>query len=229
MTDVLILGTGPVAQALAAGLDRHDRTAQLCPAGLPYAQDADTVSVTLAEAELRAAFLVLCADGAAPLRDGRVYRCDDEPAAGLLAWQLAALLGGWGGEAMRAAYAVEQSGARSPLIAQDAGPDTPTAPGRALPEVALHAGRSLHAELGRGFTLICTDPTIATAPLQAQAGIRSVPLTVLDISPDRLGAAFAEKLVLVRPDRIIAWRGDTLPANPAALIDLIRGATVKSD
>jgi hypothetical protein len=31
-------------------------------------------------------------------------------------------------------------------------------------------------------------------------------------------------LVLLRPDRHVAWRGDGLPADPLALIDRVRGA-----
>jgi hypothetical protein len=37
---------------------------------------------------------------------------------------------------------------------------------------------------------------------------------------------YPHKLALVRPDQHIAWRGDTEPSDPMALIDLIRGASV---
>ena len=32
------------------------------------------------------------------------------------------------------------------------------------------------------------------------------------------------KLVLVRPDQHVAWRGDKEPADPLELIDIVRGA-----
>jgi hypothetical protein len=35
---------------------------------------------------------------------------------------------------------------------------------------------------------------------------------------------YARKLVLVRPDGHVAWRGDALPADATALIDRVRGA-----
>ena len=36
--------------------------------------------------------------------------------------------------------------------------------------------------------------------------------------------AYAEKLVLVRPDQHVAWRGDEAPSAPLELIDRVRGA-----
>jgi hypothetical protein len=39
-------------------------------------------------------------------------------------------------------------------------------------------------------------------------------------------AAYQRKLVLVRPDGHVAWRGDTEPANAEALIDVVRGHSV---
>ena len=36
-------------------------------------------------------------------------------------------------------------------------------------------------------------------------------------------ALYAKKLILVRPDRHVAWRADLEPNEPLALIDLIRG------
>ena len=40
----------------------------------------------------------------------------------------------------------------------------------------------------------------------------------------RSNGAYAEKLVLVRPDQHIAWRGQVAPENPDALIARITGA-----
>ena len=37
------------------------------------------------------------------------------------------------------------------------------------------------------------------------------------------GAVRREKLVLSRPDQHVAWRGDDVPADPLALVDLLRG------
>jgi hypothetical protein len=35
---------------------------------------------------------------------------------------------------------------------------------------------------------------------------------------------YERKLVLVRPDGHVAWRGDALPAEPQNLVDRVRGA-----
>jgi len=37
--------------------------------------------------------------------------------------------------------------------------------------------------------------------------------------------AFNDALVLSRPDQHVAWRGNSLPADPLALIDRVRGAS----
>jgi hypothetical protein len=37
-------------------------------------------------------------------------------------------------------------------------------------------------------------------------------------------ALFEKKLVLVRPDGHVCWRGDSVPAQPSAIIDCVRGA-----
>ena len=39
------------------------------------------------------------------------------------------------------------------------------------------------------------------------------------------GHVYDRALILSRPDRHVAWRGDTLPSDPLALIDRVRGAT----
>jgi hypothetical protein len=46
-------------------------------------------------------------------------------------------------------------------------------------------------------------------------------MTVLDVDPV---APYDRKLVLSRPDQYVAWRGDTVPDDPLALIDRVRGA-----
>ena len=55
-----------------------------------------------------------------------------------------------------------------------------------------------------------------------------MPLTILDVPLPEARELYGRDLVLVRPDQHIAWRGDAEPADPAALIDLIRGAAVSA-
>ena len=118
----------------------------------------------------------------------------------------------------------------SPLIAYD-GTDHPgytmadftpsTVPGCRLPHVWLNGGRSLYDALGPDYTLLRFDPSVDLAPLLAAAQSSGVPLDVLDAKPQ---SPYDRKLILARPDQHVAWRGDTLPADPRALMDRIRGA-----
>jgi hypothetical protein len=51
-----------------------------------------------------------------------------------------------------------------------------------------------------------------------------VPLTVLDLDEQHTAVLAPWRLLLVRPDQHVAWRGSGAPADPLALIDLVRGA-----
>lgn len=62
------------------------------------------------------------------------------------------------------------------------------------------------------------------AALQCAAREAGVPLQLLDVQADAIPAAYQHALVLDRPDHHVAWRGNQLPADPARLIDLVRGA-----
>lgn len=121
----------------------------------------------------------------------------------------------------------------SPIIAYDGetppsytmGSFTPsTVPGARAPHLFLRDGRSLYDALGPGYTLLRFDRTIDIAALRAAAERRGVPLASVDIAADEAGNAYAEKLVLVRPDQHIAWRGMVEPDDCDALIARITGA-----
>ena len=68
------------------------------------------------------------------------------------------------------------------------------------------------------------DSAVNIAPLEAAAGLRGVPLNVLDLQRQTAATFYGGGLVLSRPDQHVAWRGNTLPVNPLALINRIRGA-----
>jgi hypothetical protein len=52
-----------------------------------------------------------------------------------------------------------------------------------------------------------------------------MPLTVLDpVARDAVPPEYRHKLVLCRADQHVVWRGDQLPAQPAALVERLRGA-----
>jgi hypothetical protein len=45
-----------------------------------------------------------------------------------------------------------------------------------------------------------------------------------DIVEPEVAELYAKRLVLVRPDGHVAWRGDGPPSDPNAVIDRVRGA-----
>jgi 2-polyprenyl-6-methoxyphenol hydroxylase-like FAD-dependent oxidoreductase len=121
----------------------------------------------------------------------------------------------------------------SPLVAYDGEQAPPytmydfhssTVPGCRAPHFWVGDGRSLYDVLGPGYTLLRLDRRVDAAPLVRAAAASQVPFSVLDIKERDAGPAYERNLTLVRPDQHVAWRGDEPPADPQALIDLVRGA-----
>jgi 2-polyprenyl-6-methoxyphenol hydroxylase-like FAD-dependent oxidoreductase len=121
----------------------------------------------------------------------------------------------------------------SPIIAYDDEPHpaytmheftSSTVPGCRVPHLWLSDRHSLYDALGPGYTLIRLDPAVHISGLVEAAARRRVPLTVLDIDAPDARNLYARKLVFVRPDQHVAWRGDEQPAVPMDLIELVRGA-----
>ncbi|WP_300587330.1 FAD-dependent oxidoreductase [Marivita sp.] len=122
---------------------------------------------------------------------------------------------------------------KSPIIAYDGGvaPEysmgryTPsTVPGARLPHVFLEHGRSLYDLLGHGFTLFRLNPHLEVDALTHAAGERTVPLAVHDLPQDIAGSVYEHALVIARSDAHVVWRGNKVPDDPLALIDMLRGA-----
>lgn len=99
-----------------------------------------------------------------------------------------------------------------------------TVPGCRVPHFILKDGRSLYDAMGLGYSLLVLDAALAIDPLVDAAKCAGVPLLVLDISKENHGDVYSEKLVLARPDQHVAWRGNEVPWDATALIDVIRGA-----
>ena len=126
---------------------------------------------------------------------------------------------------------------RSPIIAYDGDPQPPYTmydftpsgvPGCRAPHFWLRDGRSLYDALGPDYTLLRFDPTVEVTRLVEAAARRRVPLAVVDVEAPDARLLYARNLALVRPDQHVAWRGDRDPADPIALIDLVRGASAAS-
>jgi hypothetical protein len=116
---------------------------------------------------------------------------------------------------------------RSPICIPDNTapvPDTPsyvpsTRPGTRAPHAWLADGRSTIDLFGGGFVLLRlgASPPVA-APLLAAARARSMPLAQVAIADLDIATLYERKLVLVRPDGHVAWRGDECLADAGAII-----------
>ena len=98
-----------------------------------------------------------------------------------------------------------------------------TVPGCRTPHVWLSDGRSLYDALGADYTLLRLDRSVDVRALVDAAQRRGFPLEVLDVSADEAPALYRHKLLLSRPDQHVAWRGDVIPEDADALLDLVSG------
>jgi len=110
-------------------------------------------------------------------------------------------------------------------------PETPqfvpsTGPGSRAPHAWLEDGRSTIDLFGDSFVLLRlgAGPRDATRLAEA-AKARGVPLRVLALPDPQIAALYEKRLILVRPDGHVAWRGDSAPADAVAVIDRVRGSS----
>ncbi len=122
---------------------------------------------------------------------------------------------------------------RSPIIAYDdeAQPGytmydftASTVPGCRVPHFWLGDGRSLYDAMGEGLALLRLDSGIDVVPLESAFRARGVPFRVVDSTREEAGEPYRHKLILSRPDQHVAWRGDAVPEDAGALVDLVTGA-----
>jgi hypothetical protein len=93
-----------------------------------------------------------------------------------------------------------------------------TVPGCRAPHFWLADGTSLYDAFGAGYTLMRFDPHADVRPLVEAAQARGMPLKVLDVQADRVPPAYRHKLVIVRDDEHVAWRGDSVAEIATALV-----------
>jgi 2-polyprenyl-6-methoxyphenol hydroxylase-like FAD-dependent oxidoreductase len=123
----------------------------------------------------------------------------------------------------------------SPVIVPDGTPQppdeysdyVPTArPGHRAPHAWLSDGRSTLDLFGHGFVVLRFDkPDDAEAVLERAAARIGMPLLIIDIDQPEIAELYQRRLALVRPDGHVAWRGDRLPADIPALLDVVRGVS----
>jgi hypothetical protein len=114
----------------------------------------------------------------------------------------------------------------TPDVADDPETYIPSArPGARAPHVALGDGRSTLDLFGRGFVLLRLAGAAADgAALEAAAASRGMPLETVALDNAEAASIYRNRLVLVRPDGHVAWRGDAAPADAGAVIDRVRVA-----
>jgi 2-polyprenyl-6-methoxyphenol hydroxylase-like FAD-dependent oxidoreductase len=85
-------------------------------------------------------------------------------------------------------------------------------PGGRAPHLWLGDGRSLYDALGFEFTLLQLGAKPAdTAPFRAAAASVNMPLSVVTVASDEARDLYGADLALIRPDQIVAWRGNSTP------------------
>jgi 2-polyprenyl-6-methoxyphenol hydroxylase-like FAD-dependent oxidoreductase len=95
-------------------------------------------------------------------------------------------------------------------------------PGGRAPHLWLGDGRSLYDALGFEFTLLQLGAKpVDPAPFRAAAAAMNMPLSVVPITSDEARELYGADLALIRPDQIVAWRGNAT----SAAADVLRRAT----
>jgi 2-polyprenyl-6-methoxyphenol hydroxylase-like FAD-dependent oxidoreductase len=122
----------------------------------------------------------------------------------------------------------------SHIIIPDGTPPTPdepseylqtARPGHRAPHGWIRDGVSTLDLFGRGFVLLRFGPHAPdTTSLERAAASVKMPLKVVDLENPEIARLYERRLVLVRPDGMVAFRADKLPAECGALVDAVRGA-----
>jgi hypothetical protein len=98
-----------------------------------------------------------------------------------------------------------------------------TFPGARAPHAWLGDGRSTLDLFGRSFVLLrLSGDAPGAAAFEREAKRRAVPLETIAVEEPAVRTAYERKLVLVRPDGHVAWRGDS-SRDGAAVVAKVTG------
>lgn len=120
----------------------------------------------------------------------------------------------------------------SPVIAYDGSPETPddprdyvptARPGHRAPHCWLRDSSALYDHFSRGFSLLQFDPALDASSLLSAAEQCGIPLAHVLLDEPIAQSIYECKLALIRPDLMVAWRGDELPADPRGLLAHVSG------
>ncbi len=115
----------------------------------------------------------------------------------------------------------------SPIVADDPEPppvdranvyEPTSVPGGRAPHSWLDGRFSLYDRLGFEFTLLLLDASTDAGTLQRAFDAAGAPVRALAIDSPQLRELYRRRYVLVRPDQVVAWRGDALPSSPQTLL-----------
>lgn len=98
-----------------------------------------------------------------------------------------------------------------------------TRPGCRAPHAWLAGGRSTLDLFGRGYVLMSFAIDGNAQRFVDSAQRAGLPLVQHVLDEPAVVALYEKRHVLVRPDGHVAWRGDTLPADPSTLLAIITG------
>lgn len=80
-----------------------------------------------------------------------------------------------------------------------------------------------NVSFGYGYALIRLGDPEESAGIVEAAEAAGMPLTVLDIDPVLAPPEYVHRILIVSDDQHVAWRDSSVPADPGALIDRLRG------
>jgi len=122
----------------------------------------------------------------------------------------------------------------SPVVCADGSSPPPSSvteyvptsfPGARAPHAWLADRRSTLDLFGKSFVMLRLGKDAPqTGPVESAAKRRGVPLEAATLAEPGAIALYERKLVLVRPDGHVAWRGDALPPDADAVIARATGA-----
>ncbi|MEZ5656627.1 MAG: FAD-dependent monooxygenase [Sphingobium sp.] len=100
---------------------------------------------------------------------------------------------------------------------------TPTTwPGARLPSLFLSDGRALYDLLGLEFTLLVIGQQ-DTRDFEQAAETLGVPLDVVQLEPEPKLDLLERRMLLIRPDHHVAWRGESIPSDCTAVLAHVCG------
>ena len=82
-------------------------------------------------------------------------------------------------------------------------------PGGRPPHAWLADGSSLFDAFGPEFSLLRLSDNCQVEPFVSEAKRRNLPLKIVDLEGERVKDLYEANLALIRPDQIVAWRGDS--------------------